>query len=201
MFSSGDQSCPASEREVSGIARNDEPRPPSPTSGMPRRGARNARRDLQLVHRRLRHRRPEGRQGAAGRALGAFRLGRTAIGTRHTCAYSKHQMRAIVESWRSWRVFSVGRPAGSDDSTATPFHSFVFADRSRPARHRFDSSGAPRLIIPCAHCGVLLIFSHFFPRAPTPSVRCPSLALNSGVSCCPRKAEFNAIVLNEVRVR
>ena len=117
------------------------------------------------------------------------------------CAYSKHQMRAIVESWRSWRVFSVGRPAGSDDSTATPFHSFVFADRSRPARHRFDSSGAPRLIIPCAHCGVLLIFSHFFPRAPTPSVRCPSLALNSGVSCCPRKAEFNAIVLNEVRVR
>ena len=27
------------------------------------------------------------------------------------CAYSKHQMRAIVEAWRSWRVFSVGWPA------------------------------------------------------------------------------------------
>ena len=27
------------------------------------------------------------------------------------CAYSKHRMRAIVEAWRSWRVFSVGRPA------------------------------------------------------------------------------------------
>src|SRR5208282_4020380 len=44
-------------------------------------------------------------------------------------------------------------------------HSFVFAGRSRPARHRFDSSGAPRLIIPCAHWASSL-FSHiFFPSA------------------------------------
>jgi hypothetical protein len=28
-----------------------------------------------------------------------------------TCAYSKHQRRAIVEAWRGWRVFSVARPA------------------------------------------------------------------------------------------
>src|ERR1035437_5531464 len=50
MFSSGDQSCPASEREVSGIERRD------------------ARGNLRLVHRGLRQGGFEGREKAAQRA-------------------------------------------------------------------------------------------------------------------------------------
>src|SRR5271170_7699616 len=34
------------------------------------------------------------------------------------CAYSKRQLRAIVEPWRGWRVFSVGRSA--DQATQPP---------------------------------------------------------------------------------
>ena len=44
-----------------------EPRAIARQTGQARRGARDARRNLQLVHRRLRHRRSEGRKGAARR--------------------------------------------------------------------------------------------------------------------------------------
>ncbi len=49
------------EREVLGIARRDEPRPPAPTAGPAARGGRPARPDPRLVHRRLRHRRSASR--------------------------------------------------------------------------------------------------------------------------------------------
>src|SRR5216683_4857157 len=50
-----------------GVARDDEPRTIARGTGAPRRGTRDARRNLRLVHRGLRQRRPERRQGAAGR--------------------------------------------------------------------------------------------------------------------------------------
>ena len=53
------------EREVLGIARRNEPRPPAPPAGPAARGGRPARPDPRLVHRRLRHRRPQRGQGAA----------------------------------------------------------------------------------------------------------------------------------------
>ncbi len=49
------------EREVLGIARRDEPRPPAPPAGPAARGGRPPRPDPRLVHRRLRHRRPQSR--------------------------------------------------------------------------------------------------------------------------------------------
>ena len=52
-------------RQIFRIARDDQPCPPAQTAGQARRGARDARRNLQLVHRGLRIRRPQGRQGAA----------------------------------------------------------------------------------------------------------------------------------------
>ena len=55
------------ERQILGIARDDEPRAAARNAGQPRRGARDARRNLQLVHRGLRHRRPQRRQGPARR--------------------------------------------------------------------------------------------------------------------------------------
>src|SRR5215469_2557040 len=55
------------EREVARTARGHECRAASARYQAPRRGARDALRDLQLVHRGLRYRRPEGRQGAARR--------------------------------------------------------------------------------------------------------------------------------------
>src|SRR6266852_3405080 len=50
-----------------GIARDYEPRAAARQAGSPRRVARDVRRDLRLVHRGLRHRRPERRKGAARR--------------------------------------------------------------------------------------------------------------------------------------
>ena len=49
------------ERKVLGIAWRHEPRPPAPTAGPPARGGRPPRPDPRLVHRRLRHRRPQSR--------------------------------------------------------------------------------------------------------------------------------------------
>ena len=46
-------------REILGTARDDEPRTAARDAGSSRRSARDARRDLRLVHRGLRHRRPE----------------------------------------------------------------------------------------------------------------------------------------------
>ena len=51
----------------SGVARHDEPRALAQQAGPSRRSAHDARRNLRLVHRGLRHRRPERRQGAARR--------------------------------------------------------------------------------------------------------------------------------------
>ena len=53
--------------EIARIARGLQPRANAARYRSPRRGARDARRHLQLVHRGLRHRRLEGRQGAARR--------------------------------------------------------------------------------------------------------------------------------------
>ena len=50
---------------IDGVACHDEPRPAAREAGPSRRSARDARRNLQLVHRGLRHRRSERRQGAA----------------------------------------------------------------------------------------------------------------------------------------
>jgi tetratricopeptide (TPR) repeat protein len=52
-------------REVVGIARDDEPRTLARAARSSRHTARDAGRHLQLVHRGLRHRRPDRRQGAA----------------------------------------------------------------------------------------------------------------------------------------
>src|SRR6266849_2551110 len=65
LLSRGDRDCAASASEVMGIARDYEPRAPAREAGPPRRSARDSRRNLRLVHRRLRYRRPERRQGAA----------------------------------------------------------------------------------------------------------------------------------------
>ena len=51
--------------KIVGIARDNQPRAIAQRAGPPRRSARDARRNLRLVHRGLRHRRFEGRQGAA----------------------------------------------------------------------------------------------------------------------------------------
>jgi len=49
---------------VARVARDDEPRPPAQQARQTRRGSRDARRNLQLVHRGLRYRGSHGRQGA-----------------------------------------------------------------------------------------------------------------------------------------
>ena len=56
MFPHGDRNRPAAKCEIRGVARHDEPRPAARDAGPPRRGARDARRNLRLVHRGLRHR-------------------------------------------------------------------------------------------------------------------------------------------------
>jgi hypothetical protein len=53
------------EREILGIARRDEPRPPAPPAGPAARGSRPPRPDSRLVRRRPRHRRPQRGQDAA----------------------------------------------------------------------------------------------------------------------------------------
>ncbi len=59
---------PSTGREIAGTARSDQPRPAVARPGQACPGPRPARAGLRLVHRGLRHRRPEGRQGAARRA-------------------------------------------------------------------------------------------------------------------------------------
>ena len=60
--------CPRAAGKVLGIARGDEPRPAVARSRQTPAGPRSSRPGLQLVHRRLRHRRPKRSQGAARRA-------------------------------------------------------------------------------------------------------------------------------------
>jgi tetratricopeptide (TPR) repeat protein len=55
----------AAERDVLGIARRDEPRPPAATAGTAERSPRSARTDLRLVYRRVRYRRSQRGQDAA----------------------------------------------------------------------------------------------------------------------------------------
>jgi hypothetical protein len=52
--------------EILGAARDDQPRVATREAEHARRGARDAREQLQLIHRGFRHRRPEGRQGSVG---------------------------------------------------------------------------------------------------------------------------------------
>lgn len=64
LLSKGDRGRAATKREVLEASRNDEPRAVAARHRPPRRGARDARRGLRLVHRRLRHRRSQRREGA-----------------------------------------------------------------------------------------------------------------------------------------
>src|ERR1700693_3684958 len=69
-----------------GVACDDQPRAVTRFSGAPRRSAHNARRNLRLVYRGLRHRRSEGRQGAPGptkRIAVSVWLGLTPCGSDH----------------------------------------------------------------------------------------------------------------------
>ena len=66
MFAHSDRNRPPAKCEIRGVACHDEPRAAG-EARLPRRGARDARRNLQLVHRGLRDRRPERGQGAARR--------------------------------------------------------------------------------------------------------------------------------------
>ncbi len=63
----GDRNRAAPGGQVVGAARRHQPGPPAAQAGQDRRGPRDARGNLRLVYRRLRHRRPQGRQGAARR--------------------------------------------------------------------------------------------------------------------------------------
>src|SRR5713101_2195167 len=67
MLTQSDRDLAPAERKIVGAARNDELGPTAREAGPSQRSARDARRHLWLVHRRLRHRRPEGRQGPARR--------------------------------------------------------------------------------------------------------------------------------------
>jgi hypothetical protein len=69
LFSPRHRNRPPPEREVPRASRDDEPRPPPRQRGEARRGAAHARRDLPLVHRRVRHYRSERREGATRRAV------------------------------------------------------------------------------------------------------------------------------------
>ena len=68
LLPQGHRGRPEPGRASVGAARRDQPRAAVARSGQARRGPRPARAGLRLVHRGLRHRRPEGRQGAARRA-------------------------------------------------------------------------------------------------------------------------------------
>ena len=65
MVPAGDRYRPEPAGEIAGAARRDQPRPAVARPGQARPGPRPARADLRLVHRGLRYRRPQGRQGAA----------------------------------------------------------------------------------------------------------------------------------------
>ena len=66
-FRASHRHCPRAEGKVLGIARGDEPRPAVARSGQTAAGSRSSRPGLRLVHRRLRHFRPQRSQGAARR--------------------------------------------------------------------------------------------------------------------------------------
>ena len=61
--------CPSSERQVLGAPGHDEPQSAAAEARQERRSTPDARRDLRLVHRGVRHGRLEGREGAARRAV------------------------------------------------------------------------------------------------------------------------------------
>src|SRR5450756_1876695 len=63
MLSRGHSSRAAAEREVMGVADDNEPRTTAPKARSSRRSAHDARQHLQLVHRGFRHGRLEGRKG------------------------------------------------------------------------------------------------------------------------------------------
>jgi hypothetical protein len=65
LFSRCTRFCTCAGGQMVGTSHDDESRPTARDARSSRRGARDARRHLRLVHRGLRHRRPEGRQDAA----------------------------------------------------------------------------------------------------------------------------------------
>jgi len=69
-FRTGDRNRPAAKRENRGVTRHDEPRAIAQQAGAPRSGAHDAHRHLRLVHRGLRYRGSERRQGADRRTVG-----------------------------------------------------------------------------------------------------------------------------------
>jgi hypothetical protein len=102
--------------EVLRVAPNDQPRAPVARPGQTRCRARPPCPTLRLVHRRLRHRRPEGRQVATGGASGAPCLGLTAIGTRH----SSGLLRGAVQA-----------AAFATEPCQRPFHSHPVSSKTR----------------------------------------------------------------------
>src|SRR5690242_6789731 len=71
MLSRGGANGPPTEREIMGVACDYESRPAAREAGQARRGPHDARRNLQLVHRRVR---ASGSERGRGAARGAKRL-------------------------------------------------------------------------------------------------------------------------------
>jgi hypothetical protein len=125
MFSQRYRSCARPASKVVGVAGDHQPCTAPRQAGTSRRGARNARRDLQLVHRGLRHRRPQRREGAPRR------VERVALvrGTHWRC-----EPQLGTQCTSSWLRGLVQAAACEPESRRRRFHSRGVSSRTSRAR-------------------------------------------------------------------